>query len=222
MTAEELLMSAEVFNYSNVINIDGETREINIPIGEEFFGVEGDEDVERKYFSAPMIVGDNVDLSKHNIYINYVLADKDGNPKSEDIEKYLCDDVVVDGELIKFSWKLSKRVLLEDGFIAFSVMAKKSENGVLKTVWYTTPGIGRVSKTIKEGSDLSQVYPDVLDNLINRVIELEKNCGKDVNLTGYATEAYVKDYAQPKGNYALKDDLKNLTTVQIITWESGD
>ena len=175
MNAVELLMAegGETFVYSNVIHIDGITRELSIPVGEENFGVEGDKDVTRKYFSAPKIVGDNIDLSLHNIYVNYVLADEKGNPKSEVIGTYLCEDVTIEDDSIKFSWKLSEQVLLEDGFIAFAIAAKQSVDGVLKTKWYTTPGVGKVKKTIKDGTGIEQLYPDVLDNLVNRMMALE-------------------------------------------------
>lgn len=262
MTAEELLADGEVYEYSNVLVIDAETREINIPLGEEFFGVEGDKDVERKYFSCPKVVGDNIDLSECNIYINYVLADKEGNPKSEDVESYFCDDVSYDEENIKFSWELSERVLAEAGYIAFSVAAKKSVDGVLRKKWNTTPGIGIVKRTIEDGEYPQQQYPDVIDNLLNRLRKLEEiiesgNIGggdvtsvngqkgdvvldiperisqlendsgyakKATTLSGYGitdgvTESAMKNYAQPIGNYALKNET---CSIQIVTWESGD
>ena len=109
----------------------------------------------------------------HNIYVNYVLADEKGNPKSEVIGTYLCEDVTIEDDSIKFSWKLSEQVLLEDGFIAFAIAAKQSVDGVLKTKWYTTPGVGKVKKTIKDGTGIEQLYPDVLDNLVNRMMALE-------------------------------------------------
>lgn len=36
---------------------------------------------------------------------------------------------------------------------------------------------------------------------INEVLQYGGNSGGGVNLTGYATEQYVKEYAQPKGSY---------------------
>lgn len=202
MTAEELLADGEVYEYSNVLVIDAETREINIPLGEEFFGVEGDKDVERKYFSCPKIVGDNIDLSECNIYSNYVLADKEGNPKSENVESYFCDDMVVDGDNIKFTWKLSERVLKEDGFIAFAIVAKKSIDGVLKNRWYTTPGVGIVKKTIKDGEELQQQFPDVIDNLINRVHDIEMSIESGGTGGGGATKEQIEQIETNKKDIA--------------------
>lgn len=50
--------------------------------------------------------------------------------------------------------------------------------------------------------------------------DLENDSGflqKHQSLEGYATEDYVKNYAQPKGDYALKSDTKELT----VTYEDG-
>lgn len=178
MTAEELLMSeeSETFEYSNVITIDRESRAINVPLGQEMFGVEGDKGASIKHFSCPKIVGDNIDidLSAHNLYVNYVAADNEGNQKSEDVQQAPCENIEVEGENITFDWKISEWVTQEDGFIAFSIVAKKSVDGILQTRWYTTPAVGHVLKTIKEGANITQKYPDVIDNLMNRVKELER------------------------------------------------
>ena len=52
------------------IEIDPVTRKILSPAG-MLLGVMEDANVERKYFKCPKIVGDNVDLSAHQIYIKY-------------------------------------------------------------------------------------------------------------------------------------------------------
>lgn len=178
MTAEELLMSdeVEVFQYSNVIEIDGQSRHVNVPIGEDMFGVEGDENVTLKHFTCPKIVGNNIeiDLSDHNLYVNYTLADEKGNPKSEDVIQSPCENIVIGDDNITFDWKISEWVTKEDGYIAFSIVAKKSVDGVVETRWYTTPAVGKVLKTVKEGRYLEQQYPDVIDNLMNRVSDLER------------------------------------------------
>lgn len=178
MTAEELLMSdeVEVFQYSNVIEIDGQSRHVNVPLGEDMFGVEGDKNVTLKHFTCPKIVGNNIeiDLSEHNLYANYTLADEKGNPKSEDVIQSPCENIVIGDDNITFDWKISEWVTREDGFIAFSIVAKKSVDGLLETRWYTTPAVGKIRKTVKEGRYLEQQYPDVIDNLMNRVSDLER------------------------------------------------
>lgn len=216
MTAEDLLINThgETFEYKNVIQINKDTREMTIPVGEELFGVEGDHDVTRKYFSVSKIVGDNIDLSGHNIYVNYVMADRLGNPLSETIGRYLCNDVIVSDEAIMFSWKLSELVLQDDGYVAFSISAKRSENGILKTVWYTAPGVGRIKKTIREGDDLTQVYPDVIDELINRVAALESgSSGPSVPGTGGAVSSVNGQTGEVK---------LDIPTIEFVVWEEND
>ena len=76
-------MAADPVAYSSgpvkdAITIDGESRVISVPASEILFGVETDKDVERKHFRCPKIVGDGIDLSKHQIYISYITSDSTG------------------------------------------------------------------------------------------------------------------------------------------------
>ena len=84
-TAEELLNTISKNQVSvlseddGIFVIDGESRTITVPDSERLFGVEGDKDVERKYFQCPKIVGDNIDLSQHQIYVSYVFTTTENN-----------------------------------------------------------------------------------------------------------------------------------------------
>lgn len=61
---------------NDVFMINPETRIIEVPESERLFGVNFDKDVEKKYFKCPKIVGNNIDLSKHKIYVVYQKANK--------------------------------------------------------------------------------------------------------------------------------------------------
>ena len=151
-----------------VIVIDGETRNMTIPEGENLFGARGDKNVERKYFQCPKIVGDNIDLSQHLIYVNYVFTDIDNptNLPETKIGMYHCEDVAVEGDDITFSWLLSGNVLHNPGFIAFKVCAKEKESDPT-TVFNTTPAIGIVLYTIPDGSEIiPEEYPDIITQLL--------------------------------------------------------
>lgn len=151
-----------------VIVIDGETRNMTIPEGENLFGARGDKNVERKYFQCPKIVGDNIDLSQHLIYVNYVFTDIDSttNLPETKIGMYHCEDVAVEGDNITFSWLLSGNVLHNPGFIAFKVCAKEKESDPT-TVFNTTPAIGIVLYTIPDGSEIiPEEYPDIITQLL--------------------------------------------------------
>lgn len=183
-TANELL-NAILANEENVLIIDPETRTINIPESESLFGVEGDKDVERKYFQCPKIVGDNIDLSQHQIYISYVYVTSQSSTSFPDTGDglYHCEDLGVSGDNITFSWLLSDNVLQAPGFIAFKVMAKKNEGDELITKWNTAPAFGTVLITVPDGEDIAEKYPDVINQIFERLEALEAGGGGETGGT---------------------------------------
>lgn len=195
MTLEEALAAAEVDNapVNDIITIDPETRAINLPSSEMLFGVEQDKDVERKYFKCPRIVGDNIDLSTHQIYIAYVTAkDRNGSfDRSAVAMLYYCEDMTLDetGNYIKFSWKLSENVLDNPGFVAFAVSAKYMDGDALKTRWKTTPAVGTVLMTVPDnGKIIAELYPDIIAQLIYKMEAVEEIA------TPEAMQGYVNTY----------------------------
>ena len=184
MTLEEALEAATVDEelispVNEVLMINPETRTINVPDSEKLFGARQDMGVERKYFKCPRIVGDNIDLSEHRIFVNYVPSKQDGtyNPK-DDVQGYWCKDLAVEGDFITFSWEISENVTRNAGYIAFAVYAKTiDEYGNLKTKWHTTIAIGNVLDTLLDGEEWVTVYPDIVMQLLERMDEVEKNGG---------------------------------------------
>ena len=180
MTLEEALAAATVdeelvMPVNEVLLINPETRTINVPDSEKLFGARQDMGVERKYFKCPRIVGDNIDLSQHRIFVNYVPSKQDGtyNPK-DDVQGYLCKDLAVEGDFITFSWEISENVTRSAGYIAFAVYAKTiDEYGNLKTKWHTTIAIGNVLDTLPDGEEWVTVYPDIVMQLLERMDEVE-------------------------------------------------
>ena len=196
-TADELLrvVTQAKSKTSEVINdeliIDGETRTITVPDTERLFGVEGDVNIERKHFRCPKIVGDNIDLSAHNIYIAYVFTDNQNSSffPTVGIGVYKCEDVTVDDNDITFSWKLSGNVFEKPGFIAFKMYAKKSDDDY-ETVFNTTPAIGTVLMTIPYGTDeIVKRYPDVIKKLFDEIEKIKVEA-----VPTEVVEQAVKDY----------------------------
>lgn len=188
-------MAADPVAYSagpvdDVITIDGETRVISVPASEILFGVETDKDVERKHFRCPKIVGDGIDLSKHQIYISYITSDSTGKTFSGDAGLYLCEDVSVDGEDITFSWQLSGNVFASAGFIAFKVLAAKTDSENVQTRWNTVPAVGTVLMTVPDGIDISETYPDIVTQLLERMASVEKIATEE------AMQGYVNTYLE--------------------------
>lgn len=163
---------------NDVFMINPETRIIEVPESERLFGVNFDKDVEKKYFKCPKIVGNNIDLSKHKIYVVYQKANENITTLMGEVGKYWCEDAKVDetGDYIEFSWLLSGNVLEEQGFIAFKVVAvyTDTETGELKTRWNTVPSVGLVRFTLSDGEEITEQYADVITQLLQRMETLEK------------------------------------------------
>lgn len=194
MTADEVLKQMQIAAVMQTDNpvcvIDAETRTINIPEGEVLFGVKGDKNIERKYFRCPKIVGDNVDLSKHLIYIAYVYTESNSGSifPTVGIQPYHCDDVEVDGDDITFSWKLSENVFQSAGFIVFKMYAKEKEDSPY-TVFNTAPAIGTVLYTIGDGVEsIVSENPDIINQLIAKMESVQEIA------TPEAMQNYVNAY----------------------------
>lgn len=189
MTLEEALAAATVDEelvtpVNEVLLINPETRTINVPDSEKLFGARQDMGVERKHFKCPRIVGDNIDLSEHRIFVNYVPSKQDGfyDPK-EKVQGYWCEDLTVEGDYITFSWELSENAMKKAGYIAFAVYAKTiDEYGNLRTKWHTTIAIGNVLDTLPDGEEWVTVYPDIVMQLLERMDEIEKKASPEALL----------------------------------------
>ena len=196
-TTEELLAQLEnnpemYAEESQELVIDAETRTINIPESETLFGVKGDKNIERKYFRCPRIVGDNVDLSTHLIYIAYVYTESNSGSifPSIGIQPYHCDDVEIDGDNITFSWQLSDHVFQSAGFIAFKMYAKEKEDSPY-TVFNTAPAIGTVLYTIGDGVEsVVSEHPDIINQLLAEMESVQEIA------TPEAMQRYVNDYLE--------------------------
>lgn len=168
------------------LEINDITRMINVPVN-LLLGVREDKDVKKLYFKCKKIVEENVDFSKHQIYVKYINAlDKSGKRFDiTDPKICLCGDVTTQGDYITFSWLMSESVFAKEGFIAFSVLASDGEN----TRWNTYPAIGTVLNSVPGGlQEVAGKYPDIITQLLNRMSEVEKIATKE------AMQEYVNTY----------------------------
>lgn len=227
MTAEELLNSISKNQVSvlseddGIFVIDAEARTITVPDSERLFGVEGDKDVERKYFQCPKIVGDNIDLSQHQIYVSYVFTTTENNTVFPTIGNglYHCEDVEVSGDNITFSWLLSGNVFANPGFIAFKVMAKKSEGDELKTKWNTAPAIGTVLLTVPDGEEIAEEYPDIINQLLTKMESVEQIATPEA-MQGYVN-AYLEENPVTGGMTAEQEEQLSANTQDITNLKSA-
>lgn len=184
---------------NDIITIDPETRTINLPASETLFGTEQETNVERKYFKCPKIVGDNIDLSKHQIYITYVTAKDNAGTflPEEEPGLYYCEDMAVDGDYITFSWLLSGNVLNNHGFIAFAVSAKHMDGEVLKTRWKTKPAVGTVLLTVPDGANqIVEEYPDIITQLLDKMNAVEEVATPEA-MQNYVDAYFGRNPVQP-------------------------
>ena len=169
MTAEELLtqMESEITPLSvespDKCVIDPESREIIIPETYQILGVESDEKVERIEFECPKIVGDNIDLSKLQIRINYQNANGDK-------DQYIVEDVETNGDNIEFSWLLSRKVTMYRGTVNFVVCAVKVSGETIQNEWNTTLATSQVLEGLEvDTPEPTEEQSDVITQLLNIV-----------------------------------------------------
>lgn len=150
---------------NDVLTIDAEGRITYVPNTEILLGVETDQDVERKYFKCPKIVGDNIDLSKLQLLVKYQNAE--GRK-----DKYPVDDVSVNGEYIEFSWLLSEKVLAAKGVVYFAIQAVSAESdGTIKNRWNTTLASGTVLETLNV-DDLDDYEEEQARDILTQLLQM--------------------------------------------------
>lgn len=171
MTAEELLaaMAESLEEDGTYCTIDPETRVITIPPEYQLLGVESDEKAERIYFKCPKIVGDDIDLSKLALRVNFRNA-------GQVVDQYLVDDVAVDGDNITFSWLLSRRVTQYEGDVNFIVCAVRVSGETITNEWNTTLATAQVL----EGLEAEMVLPEEETDIVNQLLSLAETRLNDV------------------------------------------
>lgn len=173
MDLDNIIVPDDISVQSNEerIVIDPITRVINIP-EDYIIGVESDEKSDRMYFQCPKIVGDNVDLSKLKLYVNFENANKER-------DNYFVDDVTVNEGNILFSWLFSRKVTKYKGDVKFIVCAKKSEDN-LALEWNTTVAKGLSLEGIEvelsdEEQSIASDYLIQLEKELSALAETENN-----------------------------------------------
>ena len=145
----EIDAGPEAFSEASVCTIDPNTRVITVPASLSLFGTESDEKTNRLTFRCPRVVGDNVDLSNFQICINF------RNANSEK-DRYIVEDMMIDGDEITFSWSLSRKVTKYKGRVSFIVCALNTREGTIVNEWNTTLAFG----TVLEGLEADEVNLD--------------------------------------------------------------
>lgn len=206
-TIDEVLATAEVVDA--VCVIDGETRIISVPNKYKELGVESDEKVTRVKFQCPKIVGDNIDLTEYNLYINYRNA---GNK----LNSYLVEDVTVTGDVINFSWLLSRHVTESPGAISYIVCAKKSDNTGVINEWNTKVATGTVGVGLEAAEEIEEQNIDIIEQILRSIVELENSAG---GISATARELLIT--VLRNGVYT-SDQSVNITDLETALGGSGE
>lgn len=181
-TVDELFetMSESNGGVTDVCVIDSSTRIIDVPSMYKELGVVSDEKVNRLLFACSKIVGDNVDLTNYNLYVNYQNA-------AGELNSYLIDDVDImqetQGHMITFSWLLSRHVTKAPGTVHYIVCAKKSDGINTTNEWNTKVATGIViANDIEPVKEIEEQNADVIEQILSRIDVLENGSGSSVSL----------------------------------------
>lgn len=154
----------ELLNSSNEVatcTVNPDTREIIVPEKYKILGVFSDEKVTKIPFTCPKVVGNNVDLTEYNLYINYQNAIGRHNA-------YLVDDVAVSGDNITFSWLLSRDVTLSSGVVKYSICAKKLNGDSISNEWNTTIANGVVIQGLEATRAIVEENSDIIEAILSK------------------------------------------------------
>ena len=193
--------------------IIGEDRIISVPKELQRIAVQYDHDVETVTFDCPRY-WDDLDMSKLNIYINYMRKDRYiGCYKATDIT---VDDA--DSNIMHFNWKISRNVSEVVGELKFLVCIKKSDaegyevnhwNSELNTEMY-------ISQGLEAEESIFDAYPDVISQWEDEVNAV-KQILLDARDSGELDGATFTPSVDEAGNLSWTNDKgrENPATVNI-------
>lgn len=164
----EILSTRAALLPGNVLTIDSTLRTITIPEKICNLGVETDANVQRLRFSMPRYY-ETVDLSDFSVRINYQNAKGEG-------DVYAVTDAEATVENITFSWLVGPHALSCKGKVKFIVCLKKlDEAGNVSQAYHTTVASLPVLEGLETCECIVEEHPDVLEQILLRLDNLEKN-----------------------------------------------
>lgn len=180
------------------LEINADDRSIIIPAGENLLGVENDNEGARKYFRCPKIVGDNIDLTKSDVYINVQNASGEKSGK----DRYTVQNMTASGDNVTFEWVLGRKVTSHKGSVRFAVCVR--EKGTERE-WHTTFATGNAL----EGEELFE--PTELEARGQDFIGiLTSDANADANSIESGKSAYVNG-KKIEGALTSKNEIKAVT-----------
>ena len=180
------------------LEINADDRSIIVPAGENLLGVENDNEGARKYFRCPKIVGDGIDLTKSDVYINVQNASGEKSGK----DRYTVQNMTDSGDNVTFEWVLERKVTSHKGSVRFAVCVR--EKGTERE-WHTTFATGNAleGEELFEPAELEARGQDFIGILTS-------DANADANSIESGKSAYVNG-KKIKGTLAGENDLKATT-----------
>lgn len=180
------------------LEINADDRSIIIPAGENLLGVENDNEGVRKYFRCPKIVGDNIDLTKSDVYINVQNASGEKSGK----DRYPVQNMTASRDNVTFEWVLERKVTSHKGSVRFAVCVR--EKGTERE-WHTTFATGNAleGEELFEPAELEARGQDFIGILTS-------DANADANSIESGKSAYVNG-KKIEGTLTGKNDIKATT-----------
>lgn len=190
------------------LEINADDRSIIIPAGENLLGVENDNEGARKYFRCPKIVGDNIDLTKSDVYINVQNASGEKSGK----DRYPVQNMTASGDNVTFEWVLERKVTSHKGSARFAVCVR--EKGTERE-WHTTFATGNAleGEELFEPAELEARGQDFIGILTS-------DANADANSIESGKSAYVNG-KKIEGALTSKNELSvNVTKTELAFKQS--
>lgn len=198
MDSDSTAETTTLLESNGICTIDSRTRTIFVPSEIVVGAVQSDKNAERIKFSCPKIVGDNLDLSKFSIRINFENVSS-VDPDISIKDQYICEDASINGDNITFSWVIGKNAARYMGTIRFIVCAVKTDSDSnISIEWNTT--VAQIP--VLEGIEVDQ--PSLDENskdIINQLLAITKTASdeavKNVNSAKEQAITDIQNVSQP-------------------------
>lgn len=198
MDSDSTVETTTLLESNGICTIDSKTRTIFVPSEIVVGAVQSDKNAERIKFSCPKIVGDNLDLSKFSIRINFENVSS-VDPDISIKDQYICEDASINEDNITFSWVIGKNAARYMGTIRFIVCAVKTDSDSnISIEWNTT--VAQIP--VLEGIEVDQ--PSLDENnkdIINQLLAITKTASdeavKNVNSAKEQAITDIQNVLQP-------------------------
>lgn len=198
MDSDSTAETTTLLESNGICTIDSRTRTIFVPSEIVVGAVQSDKNAERIKFSCPKIVGDNLDLSKFSIRINFENVSS-VDPDISIKDQYICEDASISEDNIIFSWVIGKNAARYMGTIRFIVCAVKTDSDSnISIEWNTT--VAQIP--VLEGIEVDQ--PSLDENnkdIINQLLAITKTASdeavKNVNSAKEQAITDIQNVLQP-------------------------